>query len=81
MKLERHKDSIFFWKDTKTPKDIEKNKETYFSFNILGSIKTSWNITTCKMFMFKNFGLKSTSNKFVVWNCLFVQPMAIAHPT
>jgi hypothetical protein len=35
MKLERQKYSNFFLKDTKIRKDIEKNKEIYFSFNIL----------------------------------------------
>jgi hypothetical protein len=31
------------------------------------------------MFIFKIFDLELTSNKFRVWNCLFVQPMTIAH--
>jgi len=35
------KDSIFILKDTKIPKDIEKNKEICFFFNILESIGTS----------------------------------------
>jgi hypothetical protein len=30
---------LLFWKYTKIPKDIEKNKEICFSFDILGSIK------------------------------------------
>jgi hypothetical protein len=36
MKLERHKDSIFFLKDIKIPKDIEKKQKICFSFDILG---------------------------------------------
>jgi hypothetical protein len=79
MKLERHKYSMFFWKDMKIPKNIETNKEICFSFNILGSIRTFKNITTCKMFIFKNSNLELTSNKFVV--CLFVQAMTIVHLT
>jgi general stress protein 26 len=52
MKLERHKDSIFFfWKDTNIPKDIEKNEKICFCFNILGSIRAFWNITIYKMFI------------------------------
>jgi hypothetical protein len=42
-----------------------------FSFDILRSTRTFWNITTCKMFIFKNSDLESTFNKFVVWNCFF----------
>jgi len=40
MKLERHKDSFFFFKETKIPKNIEKNKKICFSFDILRFIKT-----------------------------------------
>ncbi len=43
------------WKNIKIPKDIEKNKKICFSFNILKSIKTFWNITIWKMFIFKKF--------------------------
>jgi hypothetical protein len=40
MELERHKKKKINCKDTKIPKDIEKNKEICFSFDILGSIRT-----------------------------------------
>jgi hypothetical protein len=36
----KQKDSKKNSNDIKTPKHIEKNKEIYFSFNILGSIRT-----------------------------------------
>ncbi len=57
-----------------------KKKKNCFSFNILESIKTFWNITTCKMFMFKNSSLKLISHKFAIWNYLFVWPTTIAIP-
>ncbi len=47
------KDSLFLLKDTKIPKDIEKNNEICFSFDILESIRTFENITTCEMLIFK----------------------------
>jgi hypothetical protein len=46
---------LFFEKVSKIPKDIEKNKEICFSFDILRSIRTFQNITTCKMFIFQKF--------------------------
>jgi general stress protein 26 len=57
IKLERHEENNNNnnnWKDTKILKDIEKNKEICVSFNILGSIKTFWNII-CKVFIFFKF--------------------------
>jgi len=72
---------IIFWKDTKIPKDIEKNIKICFSFNNLGSIKTFWNITIVKCLFLKIFSLKLTSNKFAIWNYLFALPTTIAHPT
>ncbi len=40
MKLERHKDSKNNLMHTNIPKDIEKNKEICFSFDILRFIRT-----------------------------------------
>jgi hypothetical protein len=40
-----------FRKTQRLQKNIEKNKEICFSFDILGSIRIFWNITTCKMFI------------------------------
>jgi hypothetical protein len=40
MELERHKKLNFLGKDTKIPKNIEKNNDIYFFFDTLGSIKT-----------------------------------------
>jgi hypothetical protein len=59
IKLGKQKDSKTNWNDTKIPKHIEKYKEIYFSIDILGSIRTFWNITTCKMFIIKKlwFGI------------------------
>ncbi len=70
----------FFLKGHKDCKRHWKNKEIYFSFHILWSIRTFWNITTCKMFIFLISNLESTSNKFAIWNCLFVWPTTIAIP-
>jgi len=54
----------------------------FFSFDILRSIRTFWNITTCKVFFFwEDSELGSTSNKFAVWNYLFLRPTTIAHLT
>ncbi len=40
MKLKKHKNLNFFGKDTKIPKDIEKNKDICFFFDTLGSKRT-----------------------------------------
>ncbi len=37
--------------------------------------------TTYKMFISKYFDLKSTFNKFAIWNCLFIRLMTMAHLT
>jgi general stress protein 26 len=50
--IEKTKIFIKNRKDTKIPKDIEKNKDICFPFNTLGPIRTFWNITTCKLFFF-----------------------------
>ncbi len=44
-----------YLKGYKDSKKIEKYKEICSSFDILGSIRTFKNITTCKMFILKKF--------------------------
>jgi len=81
MKLEIHKDSIFFWQDIKIPKDIEKKNRDLFLFDILGP---KGHFETLQLVFLKkilNSNLEWTSNKFVVWNCLLVWPTTIANPT
>jgi hypothetical protein len=56
MKLERHKDSKKYLEGHTDSKrhynNNYYNKEIWLSFNILRSIRTFRNITTCKMFIF-----------------------------
>jgi len=56
MILKRKKKFNFFGKERKIFQEIEKKKKRlFFSFDILESIRTFWDITTYKMFIFKIF--------------------------
>jgi len=81
MKLERHKDLNLFWKDTKISKDIEKNEKIVSLSIPLDSYGHFETLQLVKCLFFKNSNLESTSNKFAIWNCLFIRPTTIAHPT
>jgi hypothetical protein len=81
MKLERHKVSIFFWKDTKISKDIEKLKSLVSLLISRDPWRHFETLQFEKYLFFKDFGLELTSNKFGVWNCFFVQPTTISHLT
>jgi hypothetical protein len=84
MKLKRHKGSILFWKHTKiSKKNIEKNLRDLFLFQYLRIYKDMKlkTFTTYKMFILKYFDLKSTFNKFAIWNCLFIPLTTMAHLT
>jgi hypothetical protein len=52
LKVERHNDSIFFWKDTNIPKNIEKNKKDLFLFLYLRIHKDILKHYNLKMFIF-----------------------------